>query len=78
MADYDNTNRGTLFVEEDKKNERGPDYTGTLNVEGKEWRIAGWRKETKSGRRIISLNVSEPQSKGGGSSSKPSSNDAGW
>lgn len=78
MADYDDTNRGALFIQNDKKSDKAPDYSGTLNVEGKEWRIAGWRRESKNGNKFISISVSDPQSKGSGSSSKPASNDSGW
>jgi uncharacterized protein (DUF736 family) len=78
MADYDNTNRGAMFVEQDKKSDKGPDYSGTLNVEGKEYRIAGWKRESKGGKRFISISLSEPRQQGAsGSQSRASGND-GW
>ena len=36
MAEYDNTNRGVLFRETDKKTDNHPDMTGEVNVEGVE------------------------------------------
>ncbi len=57
--DYDNTNRGTLFKAKEKKGERSPDYTGTINVNGVEMRLSAWLKESKAGTKYFSLAVSE-------------------
>lgn len=62
--DYDDTNRGVLFQEQEKKSEKAPDYTGKLNVEGKEYRIAGWKKLSKNNKPFLSLSISEPQQSG--------------
>jgi hypothetical protein len=48
MPDYDDTNRFVLFAETEKKNPKGPDYTGELDIDGKKYRIAGWKKTAKS------------------------------
>ncbi len=61
MADYDNTNKGVLFREQEKKSERHPDMTGTINIEGVEFRLAGWTKESKSGKKFLSLSVTPKQ-----------------
>jgi hypothetical protein len=39
MSDYDNTNRGALFRNNDKteENEKWPDYRGNINVNGTEY-----------------------------------------
>lgn len=42
--DYDNTNRGTLFPNDKADNPKRPDYTGTINVEGKEYKLSAWLK----------------------------------
>jgi hypothetical protein len=47
---------GTLFKEVDKKNERGPDYTGDCMIDGTVYRMAAWIKEGQSGRKFMSLN----------------------
>ena len=59
--DYDNRNKGVLFNEETKKSENHPDWTGKLDVEGKEYRIAAWERTTKTGQPILSLAISEPR-----------------
>lgn len=46
---YDNTNRGTLFKNKNRKTEKSAEYTGSLNVEGKEYFLDAWVKEKKDG-----------------------------
>ena len=40
--EYDNTNRGVLFKQEEKKNDKAPDYKGSFNHNGEEFKIAGF------------------------------------
>src|SRR5262245_37988684 len=66
MADYDNTNRGALFRNDDKdpSDDRDRDYLGTLNVEGTEYWLSGWvRTAQKNGRKFLSLSVKPKQAK---------------
>ena len=44
------TNSGFLFKNDRKEQERQPDYTGNLNIEGQEYWLSGWIKEGKSGK----------------------------
>jgi uncharacterized protein (DUF736 family) len=60
---YDDTNKGVLFQNSDKKTDKHPDYTGKLNVNGVEFRLAGWKRLSKNGKPFLSLAVSEPQDK---------------
>lgn len=61
--EYDNTNRGTLYRNENKKDENHPDYSGSLNVSGKEFWLSGWVKESKKdGKKFFSLNI-KPKAK---------------
>ena len=46
--DYDNTNSGVLFKNE-SDNEKAPMYKGKINVDGKEYELAAWLREAKSG-----------------------------
>jgi uncharacterized protein (DUF736 family) len=71
MAYEMNDNSGSLFRENEKKSEKSPDYSGKIKINGKELRLAGWIKQTKSGDTYLSLSVSEPRSKNGGGQSKP-------
>ena len=47
---YDNTNKIAIFKNNKKEKETQPDYTGTVNVEGKEYSVSLWIKEGKSGK----------------------------
>lgn len=51
---------------DDKKSEKSPDYGGTVEVGGKELRISGWIKESKTqpGKKFIALAFSEKQEGG--------------
>lgn len=54
---YDNTNRGALFSNRDKKtSENFPDYGGSLNVDGKDYFISAWLKDGPKGK-FMSLSV---------------------
>ena len=55
--EYDNTNGGALFPNDKKEKETHPDFRGTINVEGKDFWIKGWKKEAKSGMKFLSLSI---------------------
>lgn len=57
MSQYDNTNTGTLFRNENRQSDTHPEYSGSLNVEGKEYWLNGWVKESKNGKKFFSLRV---------------------
>ena len=58
MAEYDNTNRGVLFNNSDKKrNENDPAYSGSINFNGVDCWLSGWIKESKDGKKFFSLSV---------------------
>jgi hypothetical protein len=63
--DYDNTNRGALFRNDDKdpSNDKDRDYSGSLNVEGTEYWISGYVRTSKSGRKFLSLSIKPKQDK---------------
>jgi len=56
---FDQTNRGVLFVKKNKKNEKQPDYDGNINVDGKDYALAGWKKTSQKGATFLSLKISE-------------------
>lgn len=62
-TEYDNELRGALF-QNDKGtgagSERRPDYRGTVQVEGKTYKIAGWKRMTRAGNKpFLSLSFTE-------------------
>lgn len=61
MSEYDNTNRGVLFKNDQKGNPKRPQYRGSLNVGGTDYNISAWIKESrKDGSKFMSLSV-EPK-----------------
>jgi len=61
---FDNTNRGVLFNEWDKKQtDKERDYGGRINIEGRDYWLSAWLKTSKKGLRFLSLSVKamEPQ-----------------
>jgi uncharacterized protein (DUF736 family) len=57
MSQYDNTNRGALFKNDDKESDNHPDYKGNINVGGKEFYLSAWIKQSKAGKKYMSLSV---------------------
>ena len=49
MAEYDNNNTFALFKNDKQGNEKRPDYTGTITVNGEEMRMSAWIRESKTG-----------------------------
>jgi uncharacterized protein (DUF736 family) len=60
MSDYEREEgQGALFVNDKKEaGSQQPDYTGVVKVGGKEQRIAGWKRESQSGKKYLSIKVS--------------------
>ena len=70
MAQYERKpNTAALFKEEEKTNEKGPDYTGIGLIEGKELRLAAWINESKQGKKYLSISFEEPREKTAGATS---------
>jgi hypothetical protein len=75
---YDNTNRGVLFKNKNKKSEKQPDYRGHCELgddviaaarEGKEIAISGWIKTIQNGKsagdKMLSITLQPPYEEGG-------------
>ena len=60
MTQYDNTNKGALFVNDRKDTDKHPDWKGSLNINGVEHWISGWARSTARGD-VISLALGEPK-----------------
>ena len=62
MSQYDNTNSGVLFANQYKEEgDSRPDFIGNVDVEGKEFRLAGWKNVSSKGKRYIAVKVEEPK-----------------
>jgi hypothetical protein len=55
---YDNTNRGILGKNLNKTEDKHPDYSGSINIDGTDFWLSGWLKESKKdGSKFFSLSV---------------------
>ena len=61
MAYETKDNSGRLFKNEEKKNERGPDYSGTCLINGEERFMDAWLKTAESGRKWMSFSFKPKQ-----------------
>jgi hypothetical protein len=62
MTQYDNNNRGAIWTNDKKATDKHPDFTGSLNVEGKEYWVSAWRGDgsnPKSPKLSFSVNAKD-------------------
>ena len=59
---YDNTNRFILGVNPRKRNDKDPDRTGTLNVDGEFW-LNGWLGKDRNGQTILTGSIKRKETK---------------
>jgi hypothetical protein len=52
--------QGSLFRNDKKNNEKSPEYTGSIMINGRDMRLSAWVKESKSGK-FLSVQISEKQ-----------------
>jgi uncharacterized protein (DUF736 family) len=58
MTEYNNENRGVLYRNGNKTSDNHPDYSGSVNVDGADFWLSGWIKESKKdGKKFFSLSV---------------------
>lgn len=55
--EYDDTNKGVLFRVYEKKTDKHPDYTGSVDVDGKKFWLNGWKNTSKSGSNYLSISI---------------------
>lgn len=60
--EFDNTNRGTLGRNKNKEkgnpdHEKKPDYSGKINIDGKDYWLSGWLREGPDGDKFFSLSA---------------------
>lgn len=63
MAFVQKPNNGALFKNTRKKQPNHPDWTGSINVEGDDFYLNGWVKETKDGQKYFSLSIKPKDSR---------------
>ena len=66
---YDNTNSGMMARNENRKTDKHPEFSGSINVEGRDYWLSAWVNEGKPGGKMegkkyfsIKLNPKESRS----------------
>jgi uncharacterized protein (DUF736 family) len=60
---YDNTDKGVLFKNEEKESDNQPDYKGRINTGGTDFWLSAWIKTAKDGRKFMSLSATAMEGK---------------
>jgi len=55
MKQYDNNNSGVLFKNDKEGNPKRPDYKGHGEIQGVEYWLSAWVKESQNGKKYMSL-----------------------
>lgn len=61
--EYDDTNKGILFRNDKRNSDKSPEFNGSINVDGTEYWLSGWVRESKSGNKFFSLSVQPKEQK---------------
>ena len=81
MKKFDDTNRGVLFKNDRKQSEKHADYKGEMKVNGTDFWLDAWIRESKKGTKFMSLSIrpkeEEPKEKTG-PAGKPFNDDVPW
>lgn len=73
---YDNINSGMLARNENRKTDKHPEYSGSINVEGVDYWVSAWVNEGKpggkmEGKKYFSIKINRKEQSGGSSVSRP-------
>lgn len=65
---YDNTNSGILARNDNRKSDKHPEYTGSLNVDGVDYWVSAWVNEGRpgskmEGKKYFSLKINPKEKK---------------
>ena len=55
MPEFDNTNRGQIWGNDKRETDKHPDFTGSLNVDGREYWVSAWKRKEGANPRAPAL-----------------------
>lgn len=58
MTQYDDTNRGQIWMNDKKETEKHPDFKGSINVEGVEYWVSAWKRKPDANPKAPALSFS--------------------
>jgi hypothetical protein len=63
MANFDNNNTGAIWGNKDRKTDKHPTHTGSLNVEGVEYRVSAWVGDKSKNQPALSFKIQKKEPK---------------
>lgn len=63
MANFDNTNTGAIWGNKDRKTDKHPTHTGSINVEGVEYWVSAWVGDKSKNQPSLSLKIQKKEPK---------------
>ena len=70
MTEYSNENRGQLWGNDKKDSPQHPDFKGSLNVDGVEYWLSGWKRKPGANPKAPALSLSITPKEGAANSFK--------
>ena len=64
MPEYDNTNRGQIWKNSDRKSETHPHFKGSMNIDGVEYWVSAWTRKEDANPKAPSLTFSFSKKEG--------------
>jgi hypothetical protein len=55
---YDNTNRGAIWKNDDKREDNHPDFKGSMNVNGVDYWVSAWKRKEGAAAKAPALSFS--------------------
>lgn len=56
---YDNNNSGLMYRNPNKQEEKHPDFTGTVTIDGTEYWLSAWTKEAKPDSKLAAKGINK-------------------
>lgn len=74
---FDNTNSGMMARNENRKSDKHPEFSGSLNVEGVDYWVSAWVNEGKAGgkmegKKYFSIKITRKEQQAGPSTARTS------
>jgi hypothetical protein len=63
MANFDNTNTGAIWGNKDRKTDKHPTHTGSINVEGVEYWVSAWVGDKSKNQPALSFKIQKKEAK---------------
>jgi hypothetical protein len=76
MTEYSNENRGAIWKNDDKREDKHPDFKGSLNVNGVEFWVSAWKRKEGASPKSPALSFSVKPKEEKPQTQRPKSGDA--